>query len=88
MTTDRRSVDPVAFCPVKRHFLAIHREEILPKKFTEGREKVAESANHRVISTNGIPRLDNISNKQDDNDHNSHTDHKHEQSGKRTNGSH
>ena len=84
----RRPVGPVPFRPVKRHLLAVHGEEILPKKFTERAEQMAEPADHRVVATDGVAGLRYIQDKQNDEDYTNRADREHEQSGQRAKGVH
>ena len=50
---------------VERHFLAIHRKEILPKEFTKFRENIAKTPQNRIIAPYGVRGLCHI-----DNEHN------------------
>src|SRR6516164_2398554 len=59
----RGSIDPVSLGAVKRKLLTVHGKEILPEEFSQGREYVAQVADHRIVSQYGVTTLQPVQHK-------------------------
>ena len=57
--------DPLALRAAEWQLLAINRKEILAKKLTKLRKQMPETAKHRIVAPNGIPRLQTVDHKDD-----------------------